>query len=107
MRSTLYAIPNTEDLLNTSHIPLCLVVQPLAQPSASIIPSEGNSQLAFQTVVPTVDHGAEGPIRCRRCKAYLNPGVIFTDGGRRFQCNFCACVSGECECECECECKCE
>lgn len=83
MRSTLYAIPNTEELLNTSNIPLCLVLQPLAQPGG---PSS-------EVPVPTVDHGAEGPIRCRRCKAYLNPGVIFTDGGRRFQCNFCACIT--------------
>lgn len=43
--------------------------------------------------VAVVDHGPEGPIRCRRCKAYINPHVIFADGGRRFQCNFCNCLS--------------
>ena len=30
-----------------------------------------------------------GPLRCRRCKAYINPFVKFVDGGRKFICNLC------------------
>jgi protein transport protein SEC24 len=30
-----------------------------------------------------------GPIRCSRCKAYINPFMRFVDQGRRFICNLC------------------
>lgn len=81
MRSTLYSVPTTDEILTNVKIPLALVVQPLAGPNADTDP------------IPLVDHGADGPVRCRRCKAYLNPGVVFVDGGRRFQCNLCKGVS--------------
>lgn len=41
--------------------------------------------------IPLIDNGEDGPIRCRRCKGYINPGVAFIDGGRRFICNLCKC----------------
>ncbi|XP_010140462.1 PREDICTED: protein transport protein Sec24C, partial [Buceros rhinoceros silvestris] len=40
-----------------------------------------------------VDHGESGPIRCNRCKAYMCPFMQFIEGGRRFQCCFCSCVT--------------
>ena len=30
-----------------------------------------------------------GPVRCTRCKAYMCPFMVFTDGGKRFACVFC------------------
>jgi protein transport protein SEC24 len=39
--------------------------------------------------VPVVDFGAPGPLRCGRCKAYVNPFFKFVDGGRSFVCNLC------------------
>ncbi|GMY39298.1 protein transport protein Sec24-like At4g32640 [Fagus crenata] len=36
-----------------------------------------------------VDFGDIGPVRCPRCKAYINPFMKFIDQGRRFICNFC------------------
>lgn len=81
VRSTLYTVPTTDEILNQSKVPMCLVIQPLAGPNAN------------DDVVPHVDHGAEGPVRCRRCKAYINAGVTFVDGGRRFQCNLCRGIS--------------
>ena len=43
----------------------------------------------FQNPPPIVDLGELGPVRCKRCKAYMNPYMLFIDGGRRFQCVFC------------------
>ncbi|KAG5250863.1 Protein transport protein [Salix suchowensis] len=38
---------------------------------------------------PVVDFGESGPVRCSRCKGYINPFMKFIDHGRRFICNFC------------------
>ncbi|KAF9927569.1 COPII coat Sec23p-Sfb3p heterodimer component, partial [Linnemannia zychae] len=76
-RMTTYNVPNTEDLLSTAQIPMGLVIQPLAKLRADEAPIE------------TVDFGDAGPARCRRCKAYINPYMIFTNGGQRFVCNLC------------------
>ncbi|MCE3050848.1 hypothetical protein HAX54_048287, partial [Datura stramonium] len=56
---------------------LALLVQPLALPH----PSEEALQV--------VDFGERGPVRCSRCKGYINPFVKFIDQGRRFICNLC------------------
>ena len=52
--------------------------------------------------VPVVDYGDAGPIRCIRCRTYINPFFSFLDGGRSFQCNLCGMVNptpSECFCE--------
>ncbi|CAN6362943.1 unnamed protein product [Urochloa humidicola] len=77
MRCTVNQIPCTGDLLTTSAMPLALMVQPFALPH----PSEEPIQL--------VDYGEMGPIRCSRCKAYINPFMKFVDQGRHFICNLC------------------
>ncbi|TVU25461.1 hypothetical protein EJB05_27957, partial [Eragrostis curvula] len=77
MRSTVNQIPCTGDLLTMSGMPLALMVQPFALPH----PSEEPIQL--------VDFGEVGPIRCSRCKAYINPFMRFVDQGRHFICNLC------------------
>ncbi|KAG0317714.1 COPII coat Sec23p-Sfb3p heterodimer component [Dissophora globulifera] len=76
-RMTTYNLPNTDDLLTTSQLPMGLVIQPLAQLRADEAPIE------------TVDFGEAGPARCRRCNAYINPYMIFTNGGQKFVCNMC------------------
>ncbi|WOL01376.1 protein transport protein Sec24-like [Canna indica] len=77
MRCTMNQIPCTGDLLSTSSMPLALMVQPLALPH----PSEEPIQI--------VDFGESGPIRCSRCKGYINSFMRFIDHGRRFVCNLC------------------
>ncbi|KAF9142343.1 COPII coat Sec23p-Sfb3p heterodimer component [Mortierella sp. GBA39] len=76
-RMTTYNVPNTEDLLSTAQLPMGLIIQPLAKLRADEAPIE------------TVDFGDAGPARCRRCNSYINPYMIFTNGGQRFVCNLC------------------
>jgi protein transport protein SEC24 len=38
-----------------------------------------------------VDMGEAGPIRCGRCKAYMNPYVRWASNGKSYTCNFCGC----------------
>ena len=80
MRSTMSTIPNTGDLLSSSGMPLTIVVQPLALPHPEEEP------------IQVVDNGDVGPVRCGRCKAYMNPYMRFLDH-TRFQCNFCTHVT--------------
>ncbi|XP_053957930.1 protein transport protein Sec24C [Anastrepha ludens] len=77
VRSSLYCIPATADLLKTTALPFTLLVSPMARPV------EGEFE------PPVVNFGELGPIRCNRCKAYMSPNMQFVDAGRRFQCLMC------------------
>jgi len=77
MRSTMYNIPCSSDMLKNSHIPMALTISPFAK----LLPEEA--------APPIINLGEIGPVRCKRCKAYMNPFMMFIDGGRRFQCAFC------------------
>ncbi|KAL2996312.1 hypothetical protein AAZX31_10G266200 [Glycine max] len=77
MKCTINQIPFTADLLTTSGMQLAMLVQPLALPHPSEEP------------IQVVDFGESGPVRCSRCKAYINPFMKFIDQGRRFICNLC------------------
>ncbi|XP_077406718.1 protein transport protein Sec24C isoform X4 [Vanacampus margaritifer] len=81
IRCTAYNIPCTADMAKQSQVPLAAVIKPLA----TLPPDETPPYL--------VDHGEGGPIRCNRCKAYMCPYMQFIEGGRRFQCGFCSCVT--------------
>ncbi|KAL3875828.1 hypothetical protein ACJMK2_033741 [Sinanodonta woodiana] len=77
LRSTMYNIPCTSDMMKSSNIPIALTVSPFANLKEQ------------ETTPPLVDLGEVGPVRCKRCKAYMNSYNMFIDGGRRFQCAFC------------------
>nr|WDD38968.1 transport protein Sec24 [Fagopyrum tataricum] len=77
MRCTINQIPCTKDLLATSGIQLALLVQPFSLPHPSEEP------------IQVVDFGEGGPVRCSRCKGYINPFMRFIDQGRKFICNLC------------------
>uniref|UniRef100_K7G9Q3 Fucosyltransferase n=1 Tax=Pelodiscus sinensis TaxID=13735 RepID=K7G9Q3_PELSI len=81
IRCTSYNIPCTSDMAKQSQVPLAAVIKPLAT-----LPTD-------ETPPYLVDHGEPGPIRCNRCKAYMCPFMQFIEGGRRFQCCFCSCVT--------------
>ncbi|XP_041124155.1 protein transport protein Sec24C-like isoform X5 [Polyodon spathula] len=81
IRCTAYNFPCTSDMAKQSQVPLAAVIKPLAT-------------LPLDEAPPyIVDHGESGPIRCNRCKAYMCPFMQFIEGGRRFQCGFCSCVT--------------
>ncbi|XP_070975475.1 protein transport protein Sec24C-like isoform X4 [Oncorhynchus clarkii lewisi] len=81
IRCTAYNMPCTADMAKQSQVPLAAVIKPLA-----MLPPD-------ETPPYIVDHGEGGPIRCNRCKAYMCPYMQFIEGGRRFQCGFCSCVT--------------
>ncbi|XP_063217274.1 protein transport protein Sec24C [Bacillus rossius redtenbacheri] len=74
IRSTMYSVPATVDMMKQTGVPFGLVIAPMAEEESH---------------PPIVDLGELGPVRCNRCKAYMCPFMQFIDGGRRFHCLFC------------------
>lgn len=74
-RSTLNSIPTTSSLLKKTKLPLAVVVRPYI----SLHDSERPVQVVLDTLIS----------RCRRCRSYINPFILFVEAGRRWRCNFC------------------
>ena len=74
---TLNQVLNEGQLLKTSAMPLAAVLQPFAD----VGPRE--------SAVPFVECGEEGPVRCGRCRGYINPFARFMDGSSGWSCNLC------------------
>ncbi|KAI5722432.1 hypothetical protein M8J76_008238 [Diaphorina citri] len=70
VRSTMYSVPTTADLMKQVSVPFGLVISEMEPPEADFSQSGG-------------------PVRCGRCKAYMAPFMQFVDGGRRFHCPMC------------------
>uniref|UniRef100_A0A8D9ENZ4 Protein transport protein Sec24C n=2 Tax=Cacopsylla melanoneura TaxID=428564 RepID=A0A8D9ENZ4_9HEMI len=78
VRSTMYSVPTTADIMKQVGVPFGLVISPLAKTI------EGEME------PPEADFSqCGGPVRCARCKAYMAPFMQFVDGGRRFHCPMC------------------
>lgn len=77
IRSTMYNVPITQDIMKQTAVPFSLVLSPMARLEKDEYPP------------PIVNFGDLGPVRCIRCKAYMCPYMQFIDSGRRFQCLFC------------------
>lgn len=79
-RVSMYNVPASAKLRESSQLPLALLVRPFAE-----------------TNVPLADFsmfkGAEMPPRCVRCRAYMNASVRFIEGGIKFVCNMCLFVN--------------
>uniref|UniRef100_A0A0K0EQU4 VWFA domain-containing protein n=1 Tax=Strongyloides stercoralis TaxID=6248 RepID=A0A0K0EQU4_STRER len=69
MRSTLRVVPQTRELLKKSRLPFGITLQPFRDMTNLNI---------LQTHI----------VRCRYCRAYINPYVMFTDL-RHWRCNIC------------------
>lgn len=82
IRATSVGAPMDQFTINHTQIPFGFIVQPLAETTAM--------EYVYQSEeMPVVDAGEEGPYRCPRCKAYVNPNTKFTDNGQKAQCNIC------------------
>ncbi len=64
-------------LLKDSKIPFGLIIQPFADAG------EGEKPC------PIVHFKGNDPVRCERCKCYVNPHFQWLDEGNSFKCNFC------------------
>jgi protein transport protein SEC24 len=71
------SIPTSEELAAMSGIPIGFIIQPFAELGSEEYP------------VPLVDFGEKGPLRCERCRGYINTFCSFTNGGNKFRCNLC------------------
>ncbi|KAK0713064.1 hypothetical protein B0T26DRAFT_741913 [Lasiosphaeria miniovina] len=76
-RLTLNNLPATAEGLRSTALPLGLLLQPLAPLQAG------------ELAIPVLDFGDVGPPRCHRCRAYINPFMMFRSGGNKFVCNLC------------------
>ncbi|KAI9374306.1 hypothetical protein BJX61DRAFT_540945 [Aspergillus egyptiacus] len=76
-RLSLNNIPSSSDFLSSTGLPLGMILQPLAR----LDPGE--------QPIPVLDFGDAGPPRCRRCRTYINPFMLFRAGGSKFVCNMC------------------
>ena len=77
VRASHYSLPPESSILNTMGAPFGIILQPLAEPT------QDEEQVAI------IDYSAQGPFRCSRCKAYINPHFQWSDGGRIAICNIC------------------
>ncbi|KAL0025356.1 hypothetical protein WJX79_010862 [Trebouxia sp. C0005] len=82
LRLTCNAIPAQQAVRARFQLPLGAIAHPFADPP------EGSP-------LPVVQLENYGIIRCRRCRTYINPFMVWSEDGRRFQCNLCGMV---CEC---------
>ena len=76
LRVTTERIPSNAQLSKDTGIPLAIIVKPYGElPSGEEIPATSFNNKPI--------------IRCKECRAYINPFVKFTDGGQKWTCNFC------------------
>lgn len=73
-RPTMSCIPHEDSFVKESGVPLAAVIAPL-------------SHLQPEEVVPVVS--GRPPVRCKRCRAYINSHTQFAQLGRSWVCSFC------------------
>ena len=78
MRLTTARFPKSAALQKNTGVPVGAVLTPLAK---------GDKE------VPVVNFGAIGVVRCKKCRAYINPFVTWLENGHRWRCNICGLVN--------------
>ena len=87
IRSTMYNVPESEQLRAATKLPMAVTIRPFAPllETEEPIPVVDMTQLGD---VPGADALDIGPVRCRRCRTYMNPAMQHTPN-YRFVCNIC------------------
>eukprot|EP00752_Nemacystus_decipiens_P003181 g2944.t1 len=82
MRMTVGAVPSSSSAHAQSKVPLGLVIQAMA---LDIDHKDGGLEV--------VNFGAQGIMRCKKCRTYINPYVGWISNGRQWRCNVCGMVN--------------
>jgi len=78
VRSAVSRLPNSISSKQKANVPLGIIIQPLAP-----LPPDAEE-------VPSVNFASVGTIiRCKACRTYMNPYVVWEANGRRWTCNSC------------------
>ena len=77
LRPTMTILPSEPAFISGSTFPMGAIIQPLAEFD------EGEQG------IPTIIPPQSGPLRCEKCKAYVNSSFIFLNEGQKYQCNLC------------------
>lgn len=80
LRVTTERIPHSFQLQKESAIPLGIIVKPFG------VASSGEE-------FPAINIGGKPIVRCKECRAYVNPFIRFIDNGMKWICNFCGDVN--------------
>ena len=80
-RSSLYSFPSTSEMAKQCQVPMTISISAMAEPGPGEAPLLDS------------DFGSYGPLRCKRCKAYVCPQFRFIEGGRSFQCHLCQAIT--------------
>ena len=96
MRSTMYYVPESEKLRLASKLPVAVTIRPFAPlldteepvPTVDLV-NDPNAEATAND-----DPLSKGPLRCHRCRAYVNSSMQFTHN-ERFICNICQFANNE------------
>ncbi|KAL1742283.1 hypothetical protein HDZ31DRAFT_43594, partial [Schizophyllum fasciatum] len=80
VRVSTWSLPHSARLAAQCRLPLAAEFQPFAD-------QDGGEERV--PLVAELDN-EDGPPRCARCRAYINPWCPWTDGGGGWRCNLCA-----------------
>ena len=75
LRVTTDRIPNSGALQKEIALPIGVIAKPFGS-----IPGEE---------IESVSYGQNPIVRCKDCRAYINPFIRFIEGGHKWICNFC------------------
>lgn len=97
MRSTMYYVPESEKLRLASKLPVAVTIRPFApllETEEPVPTVELQNDNGPETISSSDDPLSKGPLRCHRCRAYVNSSMQFTHN-QRFICNICQFANNE------------